>query len=86
MEIDPALIWLFTNAACNGCSMSQICNGENLWQWSWLEIRLNTFCQSPILQGKQKQLVKSDVNSVVDMLNAGVPIEPSQNNKSHHNQ
>ena len=86
MEIDPALIWLFTNAACNGCSMSQICDGENLWQWSWLEIRLNTFCQSTILQGKQKQLVKSDVNSVVDMLNAGVPIEPSQNNKSHHNQ
>ena len=21
------------------CSVSEICDGENLWQWSWLEIR-----------------------------------------------
>ena len=26
----------------------EICNSENLWQWSWLEIRLNTFCWSNV--------------------------------------
>ena len=30
--------------------VSEICNGENLWQWSWLEIRLNTFHWSTITQ------------------------------------
>ena len=28
----------------------EIPNGEDLWQWPWLEIRLNTFHQSTILQ------------------------------------
>ena len=27
-------------------SVSEICDGEDLWQWSWLEIRLNAFCQT----------------------------------------
>ena len=35
-------------------SVSDICNYVNLWQWSWMEIRLNIFCQSTILQ---KQLI-----------------------------
>ena len=30
------------------CGVSEICSGENLWQWSWLEIRLNAFRQSNI--------------------------------------
>ena len=32
------------------CGVSQICNGEDLWQWSQLEIRLNTFHWSTITQ------------------------------------
>ena len=28
--------------------VSEICNGEDLWQWSRLEIRLNAFCRSTI--------------------------------------
>ena len=31
-------------------SMSEICNGENLWQWSRLEIRLNAPLRSTISQ------------------------------------
>ena len=34
--------------------MSEIRNGEDLWQWSRLEIRLNTFCWSTI---PQKQFI-----------------------------
>ena len=36
------------------CGVSEIHNGEDLWQWSWLEIRLNTFRQSTI---PQKQFI-----------------------------
>ena len=36
------------------CCMSEICNGEDLWQWSRLEIRLNAFCLSAI---PQKQMI-----------------------------
>ena len=32
------------------CSVSEIRDGEDLWQWSWLEIRLNAFCRSTIPQ------------------------------------
>ena len=32
------------------CGMSEMCDTEDLWQWSWLEIRLNTFCWSVIPQ------------------------------------
>ena len=31
-------------------SVSEIHNVEDLWQWSWLEIRLNAFRRSTILQ------------------------------------
>ena len=30
------------------CSVSEIRHGEDLWQWSWLEIRLNAFRWSTI--------------------------------------
>ena len=36
------------------CGMSEICDGEDLWQWSQLEIRLNTFHRSAI---PQKQFI-----------------------------
>ena len=36
------------------CSVSEIGNGEDLWQWSWLEIRLYAFLWSTITQ---KQLI-----------------------------
>ena len=36
------------------CSMSEIHDGEDLWQWSQLEIRLNPFCWSTI---PQKQFI-----------------------------
>ena len=35
-------------------SVSEIRDGEDLWRWSWLEIRLNTFRQSTI---PQKQFI-----------------------------
>ena len=31
------------------CSVSEICNSENLWQWFQLEIRLTIFLQSTII-------------------------------------
>ena len=31
----------FCTGSSPACCVSEICNGENLWQWSWLEIRLN---------------------------------------------
>ena len=34
--------------------VSEIHDGEDLWQWSWLEIRLKAFCQSTI---PQKQFI-----------------------------
>ena len=36
------------------CGMSEIHEGENLWQWSWLEIRPNAFRRSAI---SQKQFI-----------------------------
>ena len=37
-------------AGSNLCGMSEIHDGEDMWQWFQLEIRLNIFCQSTILQ------------------------------------
>ena len=41
---------------CTGSDLAhvllKICNRENLWQWFWLEIRLNAFCRSTITQKK----------------------------------
>ena len=36
------------------CSVLEIHDGEDLWQWSQLEIRLNAFCRSTI---SQKQFI-----------------------------
>ena len=30
--------------------VSEICDGEDLWKWSWLELRLNAFRRSTIIQ------------------------------------
>ena len=54
--------WIRLNSAelrfCTGsnraCSVSEIHDGEDLWQWSQLEIRLNTFHRSTI---PQKQFI-----------------------------
>ena len=43
--------WAGLNAVCG---MSEICNGEDLWQWSQLKIRLNAFHWSTI---PQKQFI-----------------------------
>ena len=42
------------------CGVAEICDGEGLWQWSWLEIRLNAFRRSTILQ-KQFIVIIHDV-------------------------
>ena len=45
--------------------MSEIRDGENLWQWSQLEIRLDAFCQSTILfsdKFHQPLLLRSQTN------------------------
>ena len=35
-------------AGLSPCCMSEICDGEDLWQWSWLEIKLSIFSWSTI--------------------------------------
>ena len=44
------------------------CDGENLWQWSQMEIRLNVICQSTILQ---KQFIIILVLMVIIISNNG---------------
>ena len=40
----------FCAGSSPACGVSEIRDGEHLWQWSQLEIRLNTFCQLTIPQ------------------------------------
>ena len=40
----------FCTGSNTACGMSKIRDGEDLWQWSMLEIRLNAFRLSTILQ------------------------------------
>ena len=40
----------FCTGSSPACSVPEICHDENLWQWSLLERRLNTFRWSTILQ------------------------------------
>ena len=55
------------------CSVSEIRNGEDLWQWSRLEIRLNTFRQSTI---PQKQFIIVIIIIIIKQMNfAGIFIK-----------
>ena len=45
--------------------VSEICDSENLWQWSRLKIRLNVFCWSNILQ---KQSSSSWKNKLLQLI------------------
>ena len=47
--------------------MSEICDCEELWQWSWLEIRLNGFRRSTIPQ-KQFIIIKLEVTTSLGYL------------------
>ena len=47
-------------------SMSKICNGEDLWQWSQLEIRLNVFHWSTI--SKKKFIITITIKSILAVL------------------
>ena len=57
--------------------MPEIHNGKDLWQWSWLEIRLNVFRWSTI---PQKQFIiiyclfkiKGNVNNKVSVVKATI--------------
>ena len=40
----------FCTSSNPGHGLLEICGGENLWQWSWLEIRLKAFIWSTIPQ------------------------------------
>ena len=42
----PELRFCASSSSANG--VSEIHNGEDLWQWSQLEIKLYAFCQSTI--------------------------------------
>ena len=44
------------------CGVSEIRDGEEIWQWSWLEIRLNAFCWSTTPQ-KQFIIRKCELSS-----------------------
>ena len=44
----------FCTGSNPACSVSEICNGKDLWQWCRLKIRRNTFRQSTI---PQKQFI-----------------------------
>ena len=41
---------LFSACSNPACGMSEICDGEDLWQLSRLEIKLHAFCRSSIAQ------------------------------------
>ena len=45
----------------HACCVSEIRDGEDLWQWYWLEIRLNAFRRSTIIR---KQFINSKNSSV----------------------
>ena len=44
----------FCTGSISDCGVLEICNGEDLWQWSRMEIRLNVFRRSTI---PQKQFI-----------------------------
>ena len=46
----------FCAGSTTACNMSEICNGENLWQWCQLEIRLHAFHWST---NPQKQFINT---------------------------
>ena len=58
--------------------VSEIRDGENLGQWSRLEIRLNVFHRSTISQTKQLEL--RAINNYVPLIIAIPSIEKPQNN------
>ena len=41
------------------CGVLEIRDGEDLWQWSLLEIRLNTYCRSTIYNSLSSLLLKT---------------------------
>ena len=46
----------FCTGSNPACGLLEIRNGDDLWQWSRLEIRLNAFCQSTIPQKQIKSI------------------------------
>ena len=56
----------FNTGSCHAHGVSEIYDGENLWQWSWLEIRLNTFRRSTI---PQKQIIIIIIIIITKVLN-----------------
>ena len=55
--------------------VSEIHNGEDFWQWSRLEIRLNVFHRSTL---PQKQFI------IIIIINCGTPIEKVSEFWDHH--
>ena len=47
-----------------GHGVSEIRDGENLWQWSWLEIRLNAFHRSTI---PQQQFINGSIFDITTL-------------------
>ena len=56
------------------CGVLEICDGEDLWQWSRLEIRLNAFCRSTI---PQKQFIIIIIIIITSILISKAWIETS---------
>ena len=48
-------------------SVPEIRDGEDLWQWSRLEIRLNAFCRSTIPQKKFFIISSSNITNLFDI-------------------
>ena len=52
------------------CGVPEIRGGEDLWQWTQLEIRLNVFCRSTI---PQKQFIIIIISSSLSSLSSPTP-------------
>ena len=57
------------NRACNAL---EICNGEDLWQWSWIEIRLNAFHWSTIPQKEFIIIIIIIITIIIILLSSSI--------------
>ena len=62
------------------CGVSEIRDGEDLWQWSRLEIRLNAFHRSTILQKQFMIIIIIDPSAFFNQLTMFIEQEKKKKN------
>ena len=55
---------MFCGSSSLACNDLKICYGEGIWQWSLMELRLNTFCRSTISQ-KQSIIIINIIITII---------------------